>query len=386
MPFANYKDFDDCVRKNSDKEDPKAYCGKIQAAAEGEVMGDFQVRTTIRTRLDESAVFEEADGKMMATIRILKAGTSKNRRTYPPAVVKAAYESKLFDGAPMFVDHDRKRAEPGQRSFNEMMSVVESTTFDDVSQSLIGRVRFFDRPFYEKTQEAREHVGVSINALVRGDRKVVAGEVHEDVTGWGRGRSVDWVINPAAGGQILAFEDEDVESMIDWSKVTADDIKKNAAAVYESIQKDAVGSADEHKDDPPAKDAPAVSAADIQKAVQEAIDAERKAAEAKAEKQRTAANSIREAFSKSGLPQRTQARVMHAFEGVEEYDEKQVNAAIEDAKAELQEVGAGPHIRGMGPSGGGSSDKTQKEVTFSAHESVRTSLIGAPAKKEAKEE
>ncbi len=34
MPFAGYEDFDDCVSKNSDKGDPKAYCGSIQAKVE----------------------------------------------------------------------------------------------------------------------------------------------------------------------------------------------------------------------------------------------------------------------------------------------------------------------------------------------------------------
>jgi len=36
MPFAGYKDFDDCVRKNSDKGDPKAYCGKIKHETESQ--------------------------------------------------------------------------------------------------------------------------------------------------------------------------------------------------------------------------------------------------------------------------------------------------------------------------------------------------------------
>lgn len=33
-PFAGYKDFDDCVSKNSDKDDPQAYCGTIKSQAE----------------------------------------------------------------------------------------------------------------------------------------------------------------------------------------------------------------------------------------------------------------------------------------------------------------------------------------------------------------
>jgi len=35
MPFDEYDDFEDCVRKNKDKEDPEAYCAKIQREIEG---------------------------------------------------------------------------------------------------------------------------------------------------------------------------------------------------------------------------------------------------------------------------------------------------------------------------------------------------------------
>jgi len=34
MPFAGYKDFADCVKKNSKKKDPKAYCAVIQKSVE----------------------------------------------------------------------------------------------------------------------------------------------------------------------------------------------------------------------------------------------------------------------------------------------------------------------------------------------------------------
>ena len=30
MPFGQYKDFADCVNKNRDKKDPKAYCAQIE--------------------------------------------------------------------------------------------------------------------------------------------------------------------------------------------------------------------------------------------------------------------------------------------------------------------------------------------------------------------
>ena len=43
MPFAGYKNFKDCVRKNQDKSNPEAYCSSIMRKVEGkniEVMVD----------------------------------------------------------------------------------------------------------------------------------------------------------------------------------------------------------------------------------------------------------------------------------------------------------------------------------------------------------
>lgn len=379
MPFAGYKDFADCVAKNSSKKDPKAYCGTIQAAAEGAEKLDFQVRTSIKFQLDDTAVFEEVDGRMMASIRVLRAGKSKNRRNYSPAIVKEAVDNHVFDRARMFRDHDRKRANPQERSINEMVSIIESTSYDDVSHSMNGRVEFFDRPFYEYAQRAKDYIGVSINALVKGTRQLVAGEVHEEITGWGPARSVDWVMFPAAGGSILAFEDEDVVTMPDWTQITAEDLKTNAPEVYESI----LASAEPPpKVDPPKKEPTPEQKPDIAKLVAEAIDEERTKANEKAARQKTAGDAVREAFKNSGLPTRTQTRVMASFEGVEEYDEKAVAEAIKSAKEELQEVGAGPRISGMGPSTGGGSTVASQE--FSVHESVRSAFgIKKEASKEA---
>jgi len=386
MPFGEYKDFDDCVRKNSDKEDPKAYCGTIKAAVEGDSMSDFQADTTLRVHIDESAVFEEVDGRMMGTVRILKAGKSKNRRNYSPKVVKEAVDQKIFDGALMFKDHDRKRGEPQQRGVDEMVSVIESTTFDEATNSAIGRIEFFDRPFYNKAQAAKDRLGVSINALVKGTRQVIAGETQEDITGWGRGRSVDWVLFPSAGGQILAFEDEDVEPMLDWSKVTAEELKKNASSVYEEILAEGkVVKADPPKDpkpDPAEPPVDAVPRAEVQTMIAQALEDAQRAASEKQSKIAATAAKVRDAFEKSGLPPRTRARIMATYEGVEEFDEAAVTESIKTAKEELDAAGAGPHITGMGPSDGTSKPAAQ---TFSVHESVRSSLLGPQKKEETKE-
>lgn len=36
MPFGDYADFEDCVSKNQDKDNPQAYCAAIKKQAEGE--------------------------------------------------------------------------------------------------------------------------------------------------------------------------------------------------------------------------------------------------------------------------------------------------------------------------------------------------------------
>lgn len=45
MPFAGYRDFDDCVAKNQDKADPEAYCGSIKHRAEGAIVSEFVTGT-----------------------------------------------------------------------------------------------------------------------------------------------------------------------------------------------------------------------------------------------------------------------------------------------------------------------------------------------------
>lgn len=374
MPLGEYKDFDECVRKNSDKEDPRAYCGKIKDVAEGD-MTDFQVRTRITHNAVIDSFEETDDGRMFANIRIIKSGTSKNRRTYPPSVVQEAVNKKFWDGTLMFLKHDRKRPEAGDREFGEMVSAIESTSWDAKEQAANGRVEFFDRPFFEKAQRAKDYIGVSINSLVRGTRRVVGGEVFEDVTAFVKSRTVDWVFNPSAGGAILAFEDEDDEVALDWSKVTAEDLKRNNQAVYEAIQKEALEAAG--PDDDPDDEGDGIKKMDVARIVREAIEQEREQQAESAKKRKNARELVAAAFEKSGLPATTKKRVMTSFEDVEEFDEAAINEAITAAKEELKAAGAGPHITDMGPTaGGGTTDNGKPEKVLVVHESVRSSFLG----------
>jgi len=44
MPFAGYKDFADCVRRNQDKDDPEGYCAQIQRRVEKQDMEPRRLR------------------------------------------------------------------------------------------------------------------------------------------------------------------------------------------------------------------------------------------------------------------------------------------------------------------------------------------------------
>lgn len=54
MPFGPYADFDDCVAKNGDKENPGAYCAAVEAVAKGAAMRRIRMAVTPVALQDEN--------------------------------------------------------------------------------------------------------------------------------------------------------------------------------------------------------------------------------------------------------------------------------------------------------------------------------------------
>lgn len=50
MPFAGYKDFDACVKANSDKEKPKAYCAELERKAKKQEKSKFLTFLDVASR------------------------------------------------------------------------------------------------------------------------------------------------------------------------------------------------------------------------------------------------------------------------------------------------------------------------------------------------
>jgi hypothetical protein len=320
---------------------------------------------------------EEESGRMFAKIRILKAGLSKNNRNYRPEALRKAAKEGIFDGIRMFVNHSKEP--PLKRPLTDMVSAVESTSFDEADKSLNGRVEFFNEDFYKYANRAKKYMGTSIDAIVLGDRiPQRGGRVLEDIYGFHQPKSVDWVLFPAAGGEILAFESEGEE--VDWESITEEDIKKNLPTLWAKWHPENHGQPGVHgategeegeENGEPKKNKKLISQEQIEEIVTARLTAYEKEKAETLKKQETAAEQVRAAFATAGLPEKTRARLVAAHEGETEYDEAKVKQEIIEAKEELKAAGARPQITDMGPSGGTPGDKTATKPTFSVNESVQ---------------
>jgi len=332
------------------------------------------------TQLDVFEALEpQADGRPRAKMTIIKAGLSANRRNYRAGALEAAANAGRYNGIRMFVDHSDKP--PIKRSVTEMVSAVESAAWNPLNSSVEGTVVFFDPAFAEKVKQAKGYMGASVNNLIRATRVPQAdGTAVEDVQSIERVHSLDWVVYPAAGGELQHFLESEGDA-VDWSKITLEDLKANAPAIVEAIQKES-----KEEEDPPEKSTKETTE-EQQPLTREAIaalvaealkshDAER---DLVAEKQRVAAALVTEHLSKSGLPQVVRARMTKVFASMNPtaVTEALVTESINEAKDELKELKVGPQITGMGPTSGLNTNPGPHRI--SVRESVE-SLFAGPKK------
>lgn len=341
------------------------------------------------------ALEETSDGRMMATIRIIKSGVSKNNRNYRPEALKQAAKEGIFNGVRMFVNHDRKRKHL-ERGMGELVSAIESTEYDEDNKSLNGRVEFFDKNFYDYANRAKRYIGPSIDSILRGVRiPQPGGRALEDIYGFQSVNSVDWVVYPAAGGAILAMEseeeDEDMGDKLDFKaleedlgSLTEEDIQKNLPSLWKKFHPESSGQPGVHGN-AQESESETISKDEIEEIVKQRLTAYENE---KAETQRkiaSASEQVKAAFAASGLPEPVRGRVMRGFEGVEEFNETAVKEAIDDAKEELKQLKVGPQITGMGP-GNSAGDTDGTATQMHAHEGVMAHFgLGAEKSKKSDE-
>lgn len=306
-------------------------------------MRPTQVRELIALEGFE-ALEAAADGRPRAKLTIIKAGLGKNRRNYRAAALESAVKAGLYNGVRMFVDHSDKP--PMKRSLSEMTSAIESAEWNPTTQAVEGTVVFFKPEFAELARNAQGYMGASVNNLIRATRTPQSdGTVQEDVQSIERVHSVDWVIYPAAGGELQQFLESEEGDMIDWTKITAEDIKANAPAVAAAL------AAKESKDPDPKDDDDEDLEVKITRAVATALEARESAETAARTARESMMATVKDHVGKSGLPEPIRARLIRTFETSDpsKFTEASVTESIEDSKKELKALGVrGPQITGMG--------------------------------------
>lgn len=321
---------------------------------------------TKRFRKNTRQIFEalEAewdDDALRAKVRIIQSGVSHNNRQWTASALKQAAESGFWDGTRMFLDHPKDKSRlPSKvldRSVKDMVSAIESTVWVPTGNGegkVVGDVQFFDEKFYSFARRAQEHLGASVNLIFAGHAEQRQGKRFEVVESLEHSKSVDWVPFPGAGGAIEEFIGTEGVDDVDWDEVTVEMLKEHRpdlVEAFESAQKDE----EEPPKDPgrksPRPPKPSVVPQYITKdEFTKMLGEARESWEEGMEKRSKATTQARERIVASKLPARTQTRLMSAFEAIDEYDEKAVDAAIQSARDELKEA-IGPRMRGLGMSG-----------------------------------
>jgi len=371
MPFADYKDFADCVKKNSDKKDPQAYCATIERAVHGK---ESLVSEVIDAKEAQFST-DETTGRMTGRVKIIQAGRAKNPRNYRSSALRKAAKEGIYNGLRMFVNHSDKP--PLKRSLSELVSAVESTEYDPKTDSIYGNIEYFNKEFFDYAQRAKNYMGVSASHRIRVNYVQEGSRMIEDVQEIVGAHSVDWVVFPSAGGEVISFarESEGADD-VEWSEVTLDQLKQNAPQILEEYK---TSLARESADPDPPDDGEKITKAEVGRIVAEQVASIQSKMIEDATKKEVTVKKIRDFVSKSGLPSRTQNRLISQFLGTTSFVEEDVKEAVEEAKAELKEAGAGPRIVGMGPSGSTGDESPRKII--SAKESVET-YFGFNKKKE----
>lgn len=354
MPFAGYKNFAECVAKNKNKSDPEAYCATIMRKVEEGMGPKHAVEILDATEADFQ---KDESGKMTASFILIKAGRAANPRTYRPSALQKAAQEGIYNGTRMFVNHGDKP--PLKRGLREMVSAVESTSWDPRigdSGGIRGTAEIFDAEFFDYAQRAKKYMGVSANHQIQVQYVTEGTKTIQDVLGIPQAYSVDWVIYPSAGGEILSFAREsEGADQVEWTDITLDSLRANAPQLIEQIKAE-LKPATESTDDPP--EAPTAEA--IKLMVTEGVQAAMAQMAAENTKRQDTSKKVRDLLAKSGLPTRIQNRIASMFADSVEVAEESVTAAITDAKEELKELGVtGPKITGEGMTGGSTGGKPQ---------------------------
>jgi len=159
---------------------------------------------------DCEATFEHDD--RMATFTVIKPGWSKNKHYYSEEVVESIVPM-LLERRKMYLDHGYPTNVP--RSVTDWVATIEDAWFEN--GNALAKAHIFEQgkagELYEKASKYPSEVGVSIVAIVKAKKGKVDGQSGLIIEQVLRLRSADFVLEPAAGGEVHGVTEEVIDDM-----------------------------------------------------------------------------------------------------------------------------------------------------------------------------
>ncbi len=274
-------------------------------------------------------------------VRVIRSGLSLNGVEYPAAVLREA--APLFDGVRVFVkpDDDHIQGNRKNKDFRNLVGRLVQPRFVEAANGggeiqavfeVLDTSDVAPKVREAVTRDMTDTFGLSIDAAGREKRR---GKFREAVT-IARVDSVDLIISPGAGGQIIRFAEAHQEQDTMLRQQMLDQIRardaKRAAALTDASDEDVLTAYREACADPAPASATALATVEARLAMIE-----------------TRANA-RVAINESRLPVPLQQRLQTRFAEAETFTAADVTTAIAGERTLLTQLreADGAHIRGLG--------------------------------------
>jgi hypothetical protein len=320
-----------------------------------EVTRDF-----IPVRMVEANAFIEAkdDEGLKWRICVIKSGISKNKTFYPDSVLRES--APLFDGARVFVKSDDEHIRGKGKSFSQLIGRLSNIAFIEGKSTDSGQLQA-DLELLQSAgdvpvklleaykRDMADLFGFSINA--KGRAAARSGKrIAKSIT---KVNSVDLIIEPGAGGQIInLIEAVNPEVYADMSIRTR---------MIEAVKKANKGSLPEglDTDNDDALEAAYIEAMNSHAANDKdeggaGIGGVGSAAPAMTDEVREeirmveARSNMRVAIAGSALPDAAKAKLQKQFEGLDRFTEAQVEEAIAGERDYLAKFTESGRVQGLG--------------------------------------
>ncbi|HRT66989.1 MAG TPA: hypothetical protein P5540_19445 [Candidatus Hydrogenedentes bacterium] len=308
---------------------------------------------TVNASVTESAVLEGCDTGKTAEVVVIRPGFNSSRKRF---YTKEALESAIpmFDGVKMYIDHqtDKEDAERPEGSLLRLGGVLRNVRMRESDGAIVGTAHIVHDGLRQMLVNLSESnllgtIGVSINAIAAMSRRTIDGVHTFVVESIRKVRSVDFVTEPGAGGEVLVCESADALEALDRETLEAlrpDLVEQIAGQPYEETDtmdelaqvKSELESLRASYDSLRAENTALAAERDAYKAKIEEFAAKALEQE-KAAKVAEAAAQIQKILAESKLPDAAKTRISKRFENAESVDG--VKEAVEEEREYLKSAG-----------------------------------------------